>query len=516
MLTTNSLQTQAKTYEQNLRSAIHKYTVQQDDTSVFDDIANDPMEVDYTFETFGRSKEQLATNLQESLMAMNRNLPPLDSPTEEDALTAMVMHLTRETTTSITDSHLTAFAPPLSITPLLSFSHILSAQSRLINRACLRMFFKEHNIRPHLQLLRRFQLFGDGVFASRLTHALFDADMDSTERRTGSFRTGGTMGLKLGSRETWPPASSELRLALMNVLTESFSQPTGLHSVGKTGELPGGLSFAVREMSQEELDRCMDPNGISALDFLKLEYRPPAPLEVIITRAAMLRYDTIFRLLLRMLRMLFVVNQLWREEGKRKVSGVRRRFGMEARHFVGALAGYMVESGIGTTWDRFERKLAEVEAQVDREGECSGEEISLDRVRAWHEGVLDRIMFAMLSRKRQLPVMKIVEEIFEVVLKFSVVCGRGEGGEAEAEEVAKLYKMFRRRVGVFISVCRGLSEKRGYGDSGEKRADAALGEGFKEEANLLGMLLLGLEMSGYYSGGAGAGTATTVGSKRRR
>lgn len=470
--------------------------------------------MDYHFETLGKSKEELGHTILESLQAMNRSLPSLEAASQQDPLAALVLHLTRSASDS---SQLTTFAPPLSITPLLSFSHILSAQSRLVNNACLSMFFNEHRVRDHLSLLRRFQLFGDGVFSSRLAHALFDPDIDATERKQGAVRSGGTMGLKLGSRDTWPPASSELRLALMDVLTECFSRKTGIHTAGKQTELPGGLSFAIRQLSEEELEACTDPNSIAALDFLKLEYKPPAPLQAIITPLALHRYDRIFRLLLRVLRMVFVVNNFWRElggAGSRSLPATptARRFAIEARHFVTTLANYMMEAGIGTTWTRFERKLAEIEKGLDRGG--SGEE-SLDRLRAYHESILGRIMFATLSRKRQLPVMKIVDEIFALVLKFAAAgpaAGRrGEVEEGGGADIETLYRSFRRRVGIFISVCKGLSEKRGYGDGrtdleGRRGAvDGVFGTGYKEEANLLGMLLLGLEMSGYYSKSAAAG-----------
>jgi hypothetical protein len=102
--------------------------------------------------------------------------------------------------------------------------------------------------------------------------------------------------------------------------------------------------------------------------------------------------------------------------------------------------------------------------------------------------------------------MKIVDEIFALVLKFASVSRRiGKGETVGYEELETLYRSFRRRVGIFIGVCRGLSEKRGYGDGrkdleGRRGAvDGVFGTGYKEEANLLGMLLLGLEMSGYYS-----------------
>lgn len=483
------------------------------------------------FPTFGKSTEELGAMIHHSASAMDQALPPLESSHNNDLLRRLVLSISRRSFSQTHDEkdHLTTFAPPISITPMLSFSYIFSVQAKLINTACLRMFFSEHKIRSHLTLLRRFQLFGNGVFASRLSHALFDDELDATERRTGGYRSGGTMGLKLGSRDSWPPASSELRLALMGVLTESFSESLGgreeaphhrggIHASGKEGELPGGLSFAVRDMTQEELERCMDPDGIEALDFLKLQYNPPSPLEAIITPTALYRYDRLFKLLLRVLRMLFVVNKLFRDATSRAscwagIDPIAQKFRIEAHHFVSTVCGYMFETGVGSTWKKFDEKLADIERKLcgDEEG-LEGE--GLERLRGYHESILDRIMFATLTRKRQAPVMKLVEDIFVAVLGFAKysherASGRKLGTMGE-KELAELYKVFRRRVGIFISVCRGLSEKRGYGDGrrdleGRRAVDAIFGTGYKEEGNLLGMLLLRLEMTGYYSESVGVG-----------
>lgn len=530
MLTWRSIQTQAKNYEKQLQFAIEKYAA--NGSIVLDSgvVHHDKQEKFEEFPTFGKSKEELGVMIHHSASAMDQDLPPLESSHNNDLLRRLVLSISRRGFSQTHDEkdHLTTFAPPISITPMLSFSYILSVQAKIINTACLRMFFSEHKIRSHLTLLRRFHLFGNGVFASRLSHALFDDELDATERGTGGHRTGGTMGLKLGSRDSWPPASSELRLALMGVLTESFSESlggreeashrSGIYASGKEGELPGGLSFAVRDMTQEELERCMDPNGIEALDFLKLQYNPPSPLEAIITPTALYRYDRLFKLLLRVLRMLFVVNKLFRDATSRAtcwrdISPIAQKFRIEAHHFVNTICGYMFESGVGSTWKKFDEKLADIERKLrgDEEG-LEGE--GLERLRGYHESILDRIMFATLTRKRQAPVMKLVEDIFVAVLGFAkysheMASGRRAGTMGE-KELAELYKVFRRRVGIFISVCRGLSEKRGYGDGrrdleGRRAVDAIFGTGYKEEGNLLGMLLVRLEMTGYYSESVGAG-----------
>jgi len=520
-------------YERELRSATNKYSGQGP-------VATAPVARHYqsapggieTFETFGKSKEEIGAMINKSVSAMSSSPPPIEHLHKEDLLRALVLKISRlELNSDPENDHLTTFAPPISITPVLSFSHIFSAQAKIINTACLNMLFKEHKVREHLSLLRKFELFGDGVYSSRLSHALFGDELDGTEKRGGVHRTGGTMGLKLGSRDSWPPASSELRLALMGVLNESFNNTQtkgGIHHAGKDGDLPGGLSFGVRDMTVEELERCMNPNGLEALDFLKLQYKPPPPLDAIITTTALYQYDRLFKLLLRVLRMLSVVNKLFRDVTSRRshwhtVDPVAQKFRIEAHHFVDTVCSYMFEAGVGSAWRKFEDKLQDIERKLDSPDPDLGAE-GIERLRVYHEGILDRIMFATLSRKRQAPVMKLMEDIFTSILTFAKYSHAKSigAGTSDDEKIPALYTGFKRRVGIFISVCRGLSEKRGYGDGkkdseGRRAVDAIFGTGYKEEGNLLSMLLLRLEMTGYYTDtGKGEGEMVKKQGRRRR
>ncbi|KAG0637074.1 Spc98 family-domain-containing protein [Tuber brumale] len=529
----NNLQSQATSYERELRSAVNKYSAHGSMATAFmaGNYQSAPGDIE-AFETFGKSKEEIGAMIDKSVSTMNSSLPPIEHLYKEDLLRTLVLKISRlELNPGPGHDHLTAFAPPISITPVLSFSHIFAVQAKIINTACLNMFFKGHKVREHLSLLRKFELFGDGVYSSRLSHALFGDELDGTEKRGGVHRTGGTMGLKLGSRDSWPPASSELRLALMGVLDESFDNTQtkgGIHHAGKDGDLPGGLSFGVRDMTMEELERCMDPNGLEALDFLKLQYKPPSPLDAIITTTALYQYDRLFKLLLRVLRMLFVVNKLFRDATSRgshwhTVDPVAQKFRIEARHFVDAVCSYMFETGVGSTWRKFEDKLQDIERKLDSHDSDLGAE-GIERLRVCHESILDRIMFATLSRKRQAPVMKLMEDIFTSILTFAKyshakAIGARTSGD---EEIPALYTGFKRRVGIFISVCRGLSEKRGYGDGmkdseGRRAVDAIFGAGSKEEGNLLSMLLLRLEMTEYYTDtGKGDGGKVKKGGRGRK
>jgi hypothetical protein len=406
------------------------------------------------------------------------------------------------------------FAPPLSLLPILSFNPIIYAQSRLVNHACLRLLFKEHQLRFHLSVQHDYSLFGNGIFATQITHALFDPELQSSQRRQGRSRSGAS-GLRLGHRETWPPASSELRLALLGILTDRFQpKPDARRPFRLCGGFPGQLGFALRTMSEDEIQRCMDPHSIEALDFLRLKYSPPAPLETIITPSCLDQYDLMFKLLLRGLRMLYVVKQLSRMALRRsshhpKPDGVDRRFRFEAHHIVTATCGYFFD-GIRTHWSMFVRKLDAIETHLDDFG--SGDEQGLEKLRDFHAMLLERMMFALLLRKRQEQVMKLLEEIFTCVLAFARLSHANEtAAPCEPEAIAKtahairdVYARFQTNVRLFVEQCKALSEHGDLGVHGPhgyeefEREDRGHGRG-----NTMAQLVLRLEMNRYYSSSCG-------------
>lgn len=392
------------------------------------------------------------------------------------------------------------FSPHWSLIPLVSFGPLIYAQARLVNRECLRLLFLKHNLREHLRLQRAFQLLGNGMFSSHLSNALFNPDMDTTERQAGISRSGGNMGLRLASRDSWPPASSELRLALMGVLQDSYI--TGwkktTSSQSEPSELPGDLSFAIRDLTPEEMEACMDPDSLEALDFLRMSYKPPSPLFPIMTPAILVKYDKIFKLLLRILRMLFVIDQLFRDITSSashwvEVDDVSLRFRIEAHHFVSNVARHFFDTGIEKPWHGFEAWLDKVEVNLAErdDAKVQSSTVSPDRLGEQHERTLDDIMTALLLKKRQQPVLKLLEEIFALILRFAKEARlRAEGAEGSDQEIKDLYKPFREKVEVFITVCRGMTEKAGYG---QKR------DGGRAAENPIVMLLLMLDMSNYFT-----------------
>jgi hypothetical protein len=487
----------AQAYERDLRRAIQDFScgfskrghANEAEGSPHDDATDDATLLD---------EVAFARQIDESARLFDR--PPNASPSAfPDELGFLVSRLLDEADAASSPQ---SFSPPLSMTWALSFRPLLGAQAKLVNATTLRLFFRSHGLRMHLSLQRQYHLFGDGVFSSRLASALFDPEREAAERRKGAMRSGVHMGLQVGSRSSWPPASSELRLALMGVLSESFYSSALYYSTVRNGttavreqgerrdteELPGQLNFAVRHLTEPEMEKVMDPDSLYALDFLRLQYMPPSPLHLVISSAALEKYDHIFRFLLRLLRMLFVISHLPRSYPNAEA----RYFRMEAHHFVTAISSYMFQTGIAEHWETFEDYLSTVESQLAAE-DAAGEvgtrvACGLDSLRSAHEQCLDSIMFSLLLRRRQKKVLALLEEIFGHILLFAkVMRDAGESGQGVAERTRTLYAMLKGKIRVFISVCRGLTGKKGYGK----------GRGTAEENSLerLGVLL---EMNGYY------------------
>lgn len=389
---------------------------------------------------------------------------------EKDKI-GQILRGTEITSLGLYQHHTTRFSPDLISSLYLSLAPLLSSQALLINFSCLHLLFKEHKIRYHLTLQWRFQLLGDGSFTSRLSHSLFDPEMESSERKSGSVRGGVHAGLRLGSRDTWPPASSELRLVLIGLLNDCRNADDRSESSENTGfrrdtELPGGLSFSIRELTDEEIVKCKDPNAIEALDFLRLQYKPSDGLEEIITHQSLNKYDRLFKHLLRLLRMVSVVKGIIRDSTARdSLSGdtrnVFQRFRVDCQHFILALSDYCFHIGVGSTWQRFQDTLSKIESCLDR-GDVDGTieaAQSVHRLRDYHEDILDQMVFALFLSKRHTEAAKVLEGIFSTILNFAPLSRldgmRGVRHESELT-VRRLYAVFRKQTSAFVGYLRNL------------------------------------------------------------
>jgi hypothetical protein len=458
---------------------------------------------------FGSNATQIE---QMVLSSMEQFMAPIAGRERDDRFVAVLEHNLR-TRVSSTPKHDSIAAPHPSLLPVLSFGSIISAQAEVVNRESLKLLFDGHNLRDHLNLQRSFHLLGNGMFCTRLSHALFDPDLETAERQAGVARPGGVMGLRLGSRDTWPPASSELRLALMGILTESFMAEHGTTSFisassPQSDSLPGDLSFAVRDLGAEDIERCINPDSLEALDFLRLAYTTPKELRTVITPVVLMQYDRIFKFLVRLLRLMYEVDQLFRVVNLRtsawhEPGNTAYRFAREARHFVTCIAAYFLDSGIALPWQTFQAKMDQMQAELARNDSGTSERAcSPETLRDYHAEAVNQIMSALFLRKRQQPVLKLLEDIFVTVLAYAKharlqAIGAVVEGDHTRAYSERLYKDFKKKVQVFITVCRTLTEKTRPG-ARSKEGGRHDGGGIGDDS-MVSQLLLKLDINHYYT-----------------
>lgn len=404
------------------------------------------------------------------------------------------------------------FGPELTSALYLSLAPVISSQGLLIDYSCLHHLFKEHELRHHLNLQWRFQLLGDGSFVWRLSNSLFDPEMESGEHKRGVVRSGVHTGLRLGSRDsdTWPPASSELRLVLIGLLGDCYfsgrdGEASEKESSQGENDLPGGLSFAIRELSPHEIAFAKDPDAIEALDFLRLQYKPPEVLEAVITERSLNKYDRLFKQLLRLLRMISVVKGLIRDSTVRgsltgDTRNVFQKFRVDAQHFVLAVSDYCFQIGIRSQWQHFQETLSKIESCLDR-GDIDGTieaAHSVARLRDYHEDVLDQMLFAFFLSKRHAQAARLLDSIFGSILAFSPF-SRAEGLSGlrhESEDtVLHLYTTFRKHVAAFVGYLRGLDAGKA---SKSLRRSGALFTSRTEQTSVFEHLRVRLDVKEYY------------------
>jgi hypothetical protein len=279
---------------------------------------------------------------------------------------------------------------------------------------------------------------------------------------------------------------------------------------GKDKELPGGLSFAIRELTGEELAKCQNPNSIEALDFLRLQYKPPPVLESVITTESLRKYDRLFKHLLRLSRMLSVVRILIRDSTSRfSTSNMTRtlaqKFRVEALHFVQSLNDYASQVGVNYAWERFDKTLLKIEDCIDR-GDIDGtigHAQSLHGLKEYHEDVLDQILFALLLSKKHARAARLLEGIFSTILAFATL-SKENGVDEECQKtrasndksIRQLHAVFTKQVRGFVGFLRGLD---GVGTCRSRGKYPDLGRGSDVDIDSVFMhLLLRLDMNQYY------------------
>ena len=399
-------------------------------------------------------------------------------------------------------------APPgdllggLGSNPIERLRPVIRSHARYVDNIVLRHLFYTCRLRHHLDLQRQYHLFGNGDFVARLKTALFSSETQTAQRNGGTIPTGQTMGLRLSSRDEqrWPPASSELRLTLAGVLTETYHEDfaaTGTMRVGAK-ELPGGLSFSIRELPDAEIERVLDSNSIYALDFLRLQYRAPPALEAVITPSCLQAYDAVFRHVLRLIRVLDVTTQLI-QRLKSSASGsnadrlIATRSATEVHHFISILISHIMDIGVEAPWSLFMHRVDEVKKQLGSEenddvinnGQATA---GLEELRRHHEQCLESIGTRCFLQRKQEKVRSNIEYILSATLKCAASIEQND-----PSAFSTLHNEFQQNVKELMKLLRATLSKSGRGKPHMGTAE--------NDAENVSLLLARLDCNGFYDNG---------------
>lgn len=311
--------------------------------------------------------------------------------------------------------------PVLHINPFDKIRPQIEAQSRHLNQLFIRHLFQICDLRKHLELQHMFHLFGDGEFVRRLSTALFSLETQSAHRTGGKVPTGQPIGLQLGAEgmERWPPASSELRLTLNGLLNESYHRNIAYDDTleSSRADILRGFSFSIRELDDKDIERVMDSSSIYALDFLKLEYAVPAPLDVVLTPASMEKYDGIFRFVLRILRVLDATTRL-QSSTLAEQPGFHlgaRRITLQLHRFMTSLTACFFDIAIEVPWKQLRGAISSIERGLSRPESGHGL-IGIVTLRGLHDECLERIRSRLFLKHKQEKLRNALESLLVAVL----------------------------------------------------------------------------------------------------
>ncbi|KAG5513950.1 hypothetical protein PMAC_000572 [Pneumocystis sp. 'macacae'] len=309
----------------------------------------------------------------------------------------------------INTKHLEEDIVPIDLVSMHCFIIPLTVQSNLVNSAIIKLFLKNVELERHLTLLWKAKLFGDGFFILNLSYALFGYPL---ERNKYSLE----LNSKIRLEDEWPPKSTELTIALRTILVDTFEHEFLLskQGFGTESTLLGGLSFFIEEIDELKLKRIKDPYSIEALDFLKIVYTPPFPLNEIITSSCLTKYDQLTNFLLRLIRMNNIVIKLFEIKTNKQMLDyfkITLGFRFHAYYFIYTLFCYIFNIVLPLNYQKLKKYLIDVELNLSQ--------FVFTSLIHFHSDILDHILFSCFLTSSQVSLINSITDIFSIILNFS-------------------------------------------------------------------------------------------------
>lgn len=233
------------------------------------------------------------------------------------------------------------------------------------------------------------------------------------------------------------------------------------------------LGFAIRDLPVGPgRDKWLNPLTMEALDFLYMDYKPPRPMEILISPEILSKYQRLFAFILRLLRVESALKCLFRMGRSttnpffRTLTASRKlllHFRFVAQSFVSSLESYVFDIAIRGNFDPFVARLTpETLDSVTSAGKNNGFSDVFELARG-HSVLLDDILSACLLRSGQRGVGDLLRNSLELVLEFCVACGELHRGRLEEYQAAGLiediFGKFRTKMTTLTKVLKGLVDK---------------------------------------------------------
>ncbi|XP_018569572.1 gamma-tubulin complex component 6 [Anoplophora glabripennis] len=310
----------------------------------------------------------------------------------------------------------------------------LVAQMKLVSNELLRYFINDLNYLQHLESLRDYFFLQDGEFGRNITENLFAKLYDANfPRELINCRT--------------------LQDVVFGAMDVSNKEQGNSHC----------LSFKINS-----LPICFDLGNPDVLDCLSLTYKVNWPLNVLLPTDTIAKYDEVFKYLLKLNRVSWVLKKIFlelkilaKETGKKEIylmaSPQYRRL-HQCRHimthFMQTLQNYIVGEVLQSSWEVFEKNLANV--------------TNIDELYSAHTTYIKNILFMCLLNQKTVILRNVIQRIFTVILKFfdylrsrSWTCKDGFYVHPNFQKLESIFRNFEELVLYLFKVCRKVA-KCGY------------------------------------------------------
>ncbi|KAI0042924.1 hypothetical protein FA95DRAFT_508656 [Auriscalpium vulgare] len=355
------------------------------------------------------------------------------------------------------------------------------------------------NIHSHLTLLRDYMLLTSPSFTSRLQTALFSNSDDwnfegssaralakRSQSRTRAASGSGApwavgLGLGLSERDSWPPGGADLSYYLRTVIVDSLdsSSPSTVTDSSVSShrgdhplifeEAEFRLGFAIRDLPVGSgRERWLNPCSIEALDFLLIDYKPPRPLDVVITQDTLSKYQRVFSFILRLMRVQNALGAFFRMTRRSSeplfatmspFNQLLLHFRFIAHSFVELLSEYVFDTAIRGNFDTFLEHL--------EPGSSARKFTDVFALSDLHSSMLDDVLSACLLRSGQRVAGDLLRGSLELALDVCILSGELKRGRLEEYKAAPvlqdLYTAFRSKMAALVKVLRALVDKESTG-----------------------------------------------------